>query len=72
MLNPQVSQYRNSTLVGIWVTDDPFLTRSMTRLYVILWNSVGSAADGGAVTVMGWLTALAVISPSNGEHSASP
>ena len=53
MLNSQVSQYHNSTLVGIWVTDDPFLTRSMTRLYVILWSSVGSAGDGRAAAAMG-------------------
>ena len=53
MLNLQVSQYRNSTLVGIQVTDDLFLTRFVTRLYVILWNSVGSAADSGALTAMG-------------------
>ena len=51
MLNPQV--YCNSTLVDIQVTDNPFLTRFMTRLYVILWSSVGSAADGGPVTAMG-------------------
>ena len=56
MLNPQV--YRNSTLVGIQVTNSPFLTRFMTRLYVILWNSVGSAADGSCGDLSFWRRAL--------------